>query len=114
MDLDKHVTRPIDRLTAESSCNGSGDIYLWSLRRWILPKLETYLSAWGIIAPPDVWTPIDEALSGFKRSIIPEPCWTTNPTLNDELSLPASHGGLDRYPLERRASRSGPCASPLA
>ena len=46
-DLVKHVISSIQILTAEARSHGAGDVILWSLNRWILPKLESYLAVWG-------------------------------------------------------------------
>ena len=116
-DLLKHIVSPLDKLTREATSTGAGDVCLFAARTWILPKLESFLAVWGLIAPPRTWTAVDKAFTDFIHAIIPKPCWTKNPSLREELFYPpvsaasASQQTWDG-PLQPVRSRTGPPVLP--
>ena len=92
------VVAPIQRLTREVDGGARKGTALFLLHRYILPVLAYHQSAWGLLAEPDVWESVDDALDAFCRALCPDDLRGTlsarGGTLRRELALPRGDGWL--------------------
>ena len=94
--LAETVTAPIDRLTREVDAGERKGTALFLLHRYTLPVLAYHQSAWGLLAPTEVWCDVDRALNAFCAALCPEDLrdGLCRGTLRRELALPRGEGGL--------------------
>ena len=65
------VGDPLRRLVADIEAGADRSAAFFLARRFVLPNLMFHMQAWGLHAPPDLWSDVDAALDAFTAALAP-------------------------------------------